>query len=100
MSTPVHYIYRINPGFVPLSEQKIQRLFKDIFQIFQGLHSVQKRALSLCLFLALPHQEEFYPEGLFVFTPFPLQFPLTMKLALKFQGLSSADCNFQGLSMP
>ena len=50
MSTPVDYIYSINPGFVPLVEQKIQGHFKEIFQIFQGLHSMQKRALSLCLF--------------------------------------------------
>ena len=80
MSTPVHYIYRIIPGFVPFSEQKIQGLFKDIIQISQGQHSVQKRALSLCLFSALPHLEEFYPEGLSVFTPFPLQFPLNYKV--------------------
>ena len=26
------------------------RTFKDTFRIFQGVHSVQKRALSLCLF--------------------------------------------------
>ena len=35
-----------DPGFVPLFEQKIQGLFED----FQGLHSVQKRALRLRLF--------------------------------------------------
>ena len=26
-------------------------------------------------FLALPNQEKFYPEGLSMFTPFPLQLP-------------------------
>ena len=35
-----------DPGFVPFFEQKIQGLFED----FQGLHSVQKRALRLRLF--------------------------------------------------
>ena len=34
-------------------------------------------------FLALPHQEEFYPEGLSVFTPFPLQFPLNYKVSIE-----------------
>lgn len=41
-------------GFVPFSEQKIHKdfskTFKDTFPTFQGLLSVQKRALSLCLF--------------------------------------------------
>ena len=35
-----------DPGFVPFFEQKIQGLLED----FQGLHSVQKRALRLRLF--------------------------------------------------
>ena len=39
------------------------RTFKDTFPIFQGLHLVQKRALSLS-FLVLPQHEQFYPEGL------------------------------------
>ena len=52
-------------GFVPFFEQKIQELFKD----FQGLHSVQKRALSLS-FLVPPQHEQFHPEGLSVFAPF------------------------------
>ena len=38
------------PGFVPFFEQKNPRTFKETFPILQGLHSVQKRALSLCIF--------------------------------------------------
>ena len=65
-------------GFVPFFEQKIQRLlktFKDIFRIFEGLHSVQKKSLESMSFLVLPHQDNFIPE-VFVFAPFPLQFSL------------------------
>ena len=61
-------------GFVPFFEQKIHKdfskTFKDTFPTFQGLLSVQKRALSLCLFLVLPQHEQFYPEGLSLFAPF------------------------------
>ena len=56
-----------NTGFIPFFEQKIQGLFKDTF--FQGLRSVQKRALSLS-FLVLSQHEQIYPEGLPVFAPF------------------------------
>ena len=51
----------INSRFVPYLEQKkIQGLFKDTFPIFQGFHSMLKKALSMCLF---------YPEGLSVLAP-------------------------------
>ena len=58
-------------GSYPFLNKKFKdfsRSFKDIFRIFQGLHSVQKRALSICLLLVLQHQE------IFVFAPFPFQF--------------------------
>ena len=51
-------LYACMQGF----EQKIQGLFKD----FQGLHSVQKRALSPS-FLVPPQHEQFHPEGLLCF---------------------------------
>ena len=41
--------------------------------------------------------EKFYPQGLSVFAPFPLQFYLNYKFSIEVQGLSSTDCNFQGL---
>ena len=84
-----------DPGFIPFFEQKIQGLFKDTICIFQGLLSVQ----SLCLFLVLPHQENFILT-VFVFAPFPLQFFLNYSVSIEIQGLSSTDCNFQGLSRP
>ena len=47
---------------------------------------------SIIEILVLPQHEQFYPEGLSVFAPFSLEFYLNYK------GLSSTDCNFQGLS--
>ena len=38
------------------------RTFKDTFPIFQGLHSVQKRALSLCLFWFFNRMSNFIPK--------------------------------------
>ena len=66
-------------GSYPFLNKKFKdflRTFKVTFSIFKGLHSVQKRAWSLCLFLVLPQHEKFYPEGLSVFASFPLQFSL------------------------
>ena len=40
-------------GFIPVLNKNFKdfsRTFKDSFPSFQGLHSVQKRQLSLCLF--------------------------------------------------
>ena len=61
---------------------------------------MQKRALSLHPFLALPKHEQFYPEGLSVFAPFSLEFYIHYKVSIEIQGPSSSDCNFQGLSRP
>ena len=40
----------LQQGSYSFLNKKIQGLFKDTFPIFQGLHSVQERALTLCLF--------------------------------------------------
>ena len=80
MSTPVDYIYRINPGFVPFVEQKILWTFQGHISNFSRTSFSAKKSLESMSFLALPHQQEFYPEGLSVFTPFPLQFPLNYKV--------------------
>ena len=56
-------------GLKPFSEQKNSMIFKDTLPMFQGLHSVKKRALSLS-FLVLPQHEQFHPEGLSVFAAF------------------------------
>ena len=58
-----------NQGLCPFFEEKIQRLFKDTFLIFRGLHSMIKESWSLS-FSVLPQRELFYPEGLSVFAPF------------------------------
>ena len=59
-------------GFVPFFDKKIQRLFKD----FQGHISPfsrpfkAKKSLDSMYFLVLPQHEQFYSEGLSVFSPF------------------------------
>ena len=88
-------------GIVPFFEQEIQGLSKDTFLILQELHSVQKRALSLCLDLVLPQHEQIYPEGISVFELFSLELYLDYRVSIEIQGLSSSThCNFQGLSRP
>ena len=47
-----------------------------------------------------PQHEQFYPKGLSAFAPFSLEFYLNYRVSIEIQGLSSTDCNFQGLSRP
>ena len=44
-------------------------------------------------FLFPPQHEQYYPEGLSVFA-------VLDKVSMEIQGLSSTDCNFQGLTRP
>ena len=57
---------------------------------------MEKRALSLSLFSSFT-SGEFYPEGLCVCS-FSFAVLLKLSVSIEIQGLSSADCNFQGLS--
>ena len=45
--------------------------------------------------LVRSQHDQFYPEGLSVSAPFPLQFSLNYKVSTEIQGLSSTKCNFQ-----
>ena len=55
---------------------------------------MQKRALSLRgFFLLLKQHEQYYPEGLSVFVGLD-------KVSTVIQGLSSTNCNFEGLLRP
>ena len=65
----VGYLFQDSCIFSNKKFKHFSRTFKDTFPIFQRLHSVQKRVLSLS-FLVLPQYEQFYPEGLSVFAPF------------------------------
>ena len=89
-----------NQGSYPFLNKKLRdfsRTFKDPFPIFQGLHSVQKRALMSFSFLVLPH-EQFYPEGLFIFAPFRhLKIWVAYTYSTEIQRLSSTSLNFQAL---
>ena len=94
MSQVVDDIFLTNIGFVPLFEQKIQG--------FSRIHSVpQKRALSLCFFSSSANMSNFIPKVfLCLLFFFNLELYLNYKVSIEIQGLSSTDCNFQGLSRP
>ena len=90
-------VHMSNTGFRPFLEQKIQGLFKA----FQGCISHFSRTpFSAKKSLVLPQHEQSYPEGLSVFAPFTLEFYLNYRVSIEVLGLSSTNCNFQGLSRP
>ena len=66
------------------------RTFKDPFPIFQGLYSVRKRALSLC---PSDNMNNFILKVSLGTWESALN-----KVSTEIRGLSSTDCNFQGLS--
>ena len=77
------------------------RTFRDTFSIFQGLHSVQKRALSLCLFWFFHNTSNFIPKVfLCLLISLRSSSKLNYKVSIELQGLSSTDSNFQVLSRP
>ena len=87
-------------GLYPFLNNKfkdVSSTFKDTFPIFQSLHSVQKRALSACLFYFFHNMSNFIPNFIPVFAPFSLEFYSNYKISIEIQGLSSTNCNFQGL---
>ena len=59
-------------GFVPFFLNKKLKTFKDTFSICQGLHLVQKRALSLYIFSSSTTRV-ILSQGLSVFAPFSLE---------------------------
>ena len=87
---------RLASGFVPVFDQKNQVLFKDIqghISHFSRTPFSTKKSLESMSFLVLPQHEQFYLKGLSVFVGLD-------KVSTKIQGLSSTDCNIQGLSRP
>ena len=88
------------PRFVPFFEQKIQGLFKDTFPIFQGLHSMQKKGLSVCLFSVLFDNKSNWKVFLHVCSFQVHENPGWTKLAPKFKDFPAATAifkDFQGL---
>ena len=81
--------------FVPFFEQKIQGLFKDTFPIFQGLHSVQKRAWSLCLFYFIHTISNFILKICLCLLLFLGSSPWTIKLAPKFKDFPAPTTIFK-----
>ena len=91
-------------GFIyPFLNKKLKdfsRTFKDRFPIFQGLHSVQKRALSLYFFGSSPTWAILSWRSFCVYSFLPLEnLKGWIKLALKFKDFSAPTAIiFQGLS--
>ena len=87
-------------GFVPFFEQKNSRTFKGTFPIVQGLHSVRKTALSLCLFYFF-HNMSNLSQMSFCVCSFLFGVLLKLlKVSIEIQALSRTNCNFQGLLRP
>ena len=94
-------VHMSNTGFRPFFEQE---KFKDFSRTFQGLSGTyfpfSRTLFSAKKSLVLPQHEQFYPKGLSAFAPFSLEFYLNYRVSIEIQGLSSTDCDFQGLSRP
>ena len=80
-----------------LFEQKIQGLFRDFqrhISHFSRTPFSAKKSLEFAgFFLLLKQHEQYYPEGLSVFVGLD-------KVSTEIQGLSSTNCNFEGLLRP
>ena len=81
---------------------KNSRTFKDTYTIFQALYLVNKSLESVFFSSSTSsHQEQFYPEGRSVFAPLRLfrtvWFGITLACT-EITGISSTNCNSQGLS--
>ena len=91
---------RVRTHFWTTKFKDFSRTFKNTFPIFQGLHSVRKRAFNLCLF------QFFQNMSNFILKVFPCLLLLVTwesgldKVSTEFQGVSSTDYNFQELSRP
>ena len=86
------------------SEQKIQGLFKGFhgthFPIFQGLHSVQKRTLSLRLLKFFHNMSNLILKVFLCLLLLGTWESGLHKVSTEIQGLSSTNCNFYGISRP
>ena len=93
--------YIIVSGFVLFwtnNSRTFQGLSNSHFPFFRDFKFSTKKSLESMSFLVLSLQESFYPKGFSVFAPSSLEFYLNYKVSIEIQGLSSTDCNFQGLS--
>ena len=87
-------------NFWPKNLRTFQGLFKDFqghISLFSTTLFSEKESLESMSFLVLLQHDQFYPEGLSVFAPFPLD---RIKLALKFKDIPPPTVifkDFQGL---
>ena len=109
MSAEIPYWWRVTPqiwvvlliaGFVPFLEQKIHGLFKDFqehFSHFWRTPFSAKKSLE-SVFFGSSTTWVILSQRSFCVCSFSLKFYLSYKFSIEIQGLSSTDCNFQGLS--
>ena len=96
-----HYCFLMvyNDTVRTLFWRKNSRTFQGHFPIFKGLHSVQKRALSLCVFIkVLPqHEQSWRSWCLLLVGIWESGFD---KVSTEIRGNSITDSNFQRLWRP
>ena len=109
MSAEIPYWWRVTPqiwvvlliaGFVPFFEQKIHGLFKDFpghFSHFWRTPFSAKKSLE-SVFFSSSTTWVILSQRSFCVCSFSLEFYLSYKFSIEIQGVSSTDCNFQGLS--
>ena len=86
--------------FIPFFEQKIQGLFKDFqghFSHFWRTPFNAKKSLE-SVFFSSSTTWVILSQRSFCVCSFLLEFYLSYKVSIEIQGLSSTNCNFQGLS--
>ena len=71
---------------------------RTIFEGFSRTLFSAKKEPWVYVFLVVRQHEKFYPEGLSVFAPLGTWESGLNKVSTEIRGLSSTDCNFQGLS--
>ena len=77
--------------FLTKNSRTFQGLSRTHYPFFKDPFSVKKSLKSMS-FLVLPQHEQFYPQGLFVFAPFPLELYFNYKVSIDIQGHTPTDC--------
>ena len=79
------------------SHQFLKDFSRTLFPFFKDSNQCEKEPWVYVFFVVRQH-EKFYPEGLSVFAPLGTWESGLDKVSTEIRGLSSTDCNFQGLS--
>ena len=79
------------------SHQFLKDFSRTLFLFFKDSNQCEKEPWVYVFFVVRQH-EKLYPEGLSVFAPLGTWESGLDKVSTEIRGLSSTDCNFQGLS--